>query len=137
MSVKLTDTLKLDFDQKHSQKRMSIPRIRFVARILRLPIKDVEAYRTANGIHVKITLKQEIHPITAVLIQSLMGSDYAKSCYDSIRVYNLTLHPEKYSETAHESWNVLFEKKYVEGELVSREVYDEKLTRKLRRELLE
>lgn len=135
MSIILTDTLKLDFDTKYVQKRMSINRIKYVVKMMRLKIKDVVAYRTANGIHVEITLKQFVHPITAVLIQALMNSDYAREVYNAIRAYNLTIHPEDYSQTAHEGWNVLYEEKYVDGKMVSKEEFDKKLTRKLRREL--
>jgi hypothetical protein len=134
--VEFTDELKLDFDQKHSQKRLSIPRLKFVSRLLRLPIEDVEAFRTANGIHVKIKLREKVHPITAVLIQSLMGSDYGREAYNAIRVYNLTLNPEKYDEVAHECWNVLYYRKYVDGRVASEERPDPKLTRRLKRELL-
>jgi hypothetical protein len=131
-----TDELKLDFDQRHPQKRLSIPRLKFVSRLLRLPVEDVEAYRTANGVHVRIKLKEKIHPITAVLIQSLMGSDYARECYNAIRVYNLTLHPDRYGEVAHECWNVLYYKKLVGGRVASEEKPDPKLTRRLRDELI-
>jgi hypothetical protein len=130
-----TNELKLDYEQKHPQKRMSISRIKFVSKLLRLPIKNVEAYRTANGIHIRLELKGQVHPITAVLIQSLYGSDYARETYNAIRVYNLTVNPEKYSDTAHELWNVLFYKKYEQGEVVSEEKFEEKLTKKLRKEL--
>jgi len=132
--MKWTDEIKLDFD-RGGQKRMSIKRIGYIARLLRLPIESVEAFRTSKGVHVKMKLKEEVHPITAVLIQSLMGSDYAREAYNAIRVYNLALNPEKYSSTAHETWNVLFEEKYVDGRVVSREEYDDKLTKRLRREL--
>jgi hypothetical protein len=136
MEVKWTNELKLDFDQKNPQKRLSIPRIKFVLNLLRLPIKNVEAFRTTNGIHVKIQLKKKVHPITAVLIQALCNSDYAREAYNTIRVYNLTLNPQKYSDIAHECWNVLYYKKLVQGEVVSQEKYDPKLTRKLRKELM-
>jgi hypothetical protein len=135
MEVEWTNELKLDFEQKNPQKRLSIPRIKFVSRLLRLPIKNVEAFRTANGIHVKIQLKKKVHPITAVLIQALCNSDYAREAYNAIRVYNLTLNPQKYSDTAHETWNVLFYRKYVQGKVASQEKFDSELTRKLRKEL--
>jgi hypothetical protein len=134
--MELVSELKLDFDQKHPQKKLSIPRVKFISKLLRLPIEDVEAYRTANGIHVKIKLKEKIHPITAVLIQSLMGSDYSREAYNAIRVYNLTLHPEKYDSVAHDCWNVLYYKKLVNGKVASEEKFDPKLTRRLKRELL-
>jgi hypothetical protein len=137
MEVKWTNELKLDFEQKNPQKRLSIPRIKFVLKLLRLPIKNVEAFRTTNGIHVKIQLKKKVHPITAVLIQALCNSDYAREAYNAIRVYNLTLNPQKYSDIAHECWNVLYYKKLVQGEVVSQEVFDPKLTRKLRKELIQ
>jgi len=137
MEVKWTNELKLDFEQKNPQKRLSIPRIKFVLKLLRLPIKNVEAFRTTNGIHVKIQLKKKVHPITAVLIQALCNSDYAREAYNAIRVYNLTLNPQKYSDIAHECWNVLYYKKLVQGEVVSQEVFDPKLTRKLIKELIQ
>jgi len=133
---KWVDTLKLDFDPKYPQKRMSIPRIKFIMKLLRIPIKNVEAYRTTNGIHVKIWLKGKLHPITAVLIQALCNSDYAREAYNAVRVYNLTLNPQKYSDDAHDCWNVLYYKKYVQGEVVSQEKFDPKLTRKLTEELI-
>jgi hypothetical protein len=136
MEVEWTNELKLDFEQRNPQKRLSIPRIKFVSRLLRLPIKNVEAYRTTNGIHVKIQLEKKVHPITAVLIQALCNSDYAREAYNAIRVYNLTLHPEKYDSVAHECWNVLYYKKLVDGKVASEEKFDPKLTRRLKRELL-
>ena len=131
-----TDLLMLDFEEDNPQKKMSISRIGYVARKMRLPIKDVKAWRTSRGIHVRIWLKKPVHPITAVLIQALMNSDYARETHNAIRVYNLTLHPKKYSETAKEAWNVLFYRKIVKGKVVSEEVYDPELTEKLRRELI-
>jgi len=65
-----------------------------------------------------------------------MGSDYARETYNAIRVYNLTLHPERYSETAEELWNVLYYKKIEKGKVTSREMFDSKLTEELRRELI-
>jgi len=135
--VKFTNELKLDFDQKHRSKRLDIKRIGWVARFFRLTVEDVEAWRTAKGIHVKITLKEKLHPLFAVLVQSLMGDDYARCAYNACRVLNLMANPQKYSDIAHDLWNVLFYKKLVQGEVVSQEKYDPKLTRKLRKELIQ
>jgi hypothetical protein len=134
--VKFTNELKLDFDQKHRSKRLDIKRIGWIARFFRLTVQDVEAWRTAKGIHVKITLKEKLHPLVAVFIQSLMGSDYAREAYNGCRVLNLMANPQKYNDIAHECWNVLYYKKLVQGEVVSQEKYDPKLTRKLRKELM-
>jgi hypothetical protein len=133
--LKFTDELMLDFDQKHKSKRMDIKRIGWIVRFCRLTVEDVKAWRTANGIHVRIQLKEKLHPLIAVLIQSLMGDDYARCAYNACRVLNLTVNPDKYSDTAHETWNVLYYKKLFEGEVVSQEKFDGKLTEKLRREL--
>ena len=131
-----TDIIMLDFEEDNPQKKMSISRIGYVARKMRLPIKDAKAWRTSRGIHVRIWLKETVHPITAVLIQALMGSDYARETYNAIRVYNLTLHPKRYSKTAEELWNVLYYKKIEKGKVTSREMFDSKLTEELRRELI-
>ncbi|MEM1820820.1 MAG: hypothetical protein QXU64_04450 [Thermofilaceae archaeon] len=136
-SIKYVDELKLDFEQRHPYKRLSIPRIKFVAKMLRLRVRDVVAHRTANGVHVRIALEQRLHPIAAVLVQALMGSDYARETYNAIRAFNLTASPDKYDDVVHECWNVLFHEKYVGGRLASREVFDPRLTRRLRRALEE
>lgn len=125
----------LDFEEENPQKRLSIPRLGFVARILRLNIEDVKAWRTAKGVHVRIKLNGTMHPVTAVLIQSLMGSDYARECYNALRVYNLVAGRET-SETAKQMWNVLWYRKIVDGEVVSEEKYDSELTRALMEELM-
>jgi intein-encoded DNA endonuclease-like protein len=130
-----TDELKLDFDNENPSKTMDIERIGYVARILRINIADVEAYRTAHGIHVKIKTNGKIHPFTAVLIQTLMGSDYAKECYDAIRVYNLLA--GKFNDIAKKTWNVLFYKKLVNNEVVSQEKFDPELTRKIKEEVIQ
>lgn len=135
MKVKFTNELKLDFDQKHRSKRIDVKRIGWVARFFRLTVLDVKAWRTANGVHVRIWLREKLHPLVAVLLQSLMGDDYARCSYNACRVLNLTANPDRYSETAHELWNVLFYKKLVDGRVASVEVYDPKLTGRLRREL--
>ncbi|MEM2946277.1 MAG: hypothetical protein QXI87_08030 [Thermoproteota archaeon] len=132
--MKWVNELKLDYEQKNPQKRLSIKRVGFIARKLRLTVKDVKAWRTANGIHVRITTKEKMHPITAVLIQALMGSDYAREVYNAIRTYNLNR--GGYSETAEEVWNVLFYKKLVKREVASQEKNDDKLTKKLMKELI-
>jgi hypothetical protein len=126
--------LKLDFDKKN---KLDIKRIGWVSRFCRLTVKDVKAWKTKNGIHIRIWIKEKLHPLIVVLIQSLMGSDYARECYNACRVLNLTINPEKYSKTAHEIWNVLFYKKIYKGKVVSEEKFDKKLTKKLKKELVE
>jgi len=133
--MRYTDELKLDYEQKNPQKRLSINRIKFVAQILRLKIVDVKAYRTANGIHIRLKTAEKMHPIFAVQVQTLMNSDYAREAYNVIRVYNLTMKKHRYPPVAHELWNVLFYKKLVQGKVASQEVFDPKLTRKLIKEL--
>jgi hypothetical protein len=127
--------LKLDFEQKNPQKRLSISRLQFISQILRLTILKVKAYRTTNGIHVRLETKEKMHPITVVMVQTLMGSDYAREAYNAIRVYNLE--KGNYSREAKELWNVLFYKKKIAGQVASQEVYDPKLTRKIERKLKE
>jgi hypothetical protein len=136
--VKFVNELKLDFDQRHRSKRLDIKRIGWVARFFRLQVGDVKAWRTANGIHVKIWVKEKLHPLFAVLVQSLMGDDYARCAYNACRVLNLMANPSKhgYPPIAFDCWNVLYYKKVTKGEVVSQEKFDEKLTEKLRRELI-
>jgi hypothetical protein len=134
--MRYTDELKLDFEQKNPQKRLSINRVKFVAQILRLKIVGAEAYRTANGIHISLKTAEKMHPIFAVQVQTLMNSDYARESYNVIRTYNLTMKKHRYPPTAFDCWNVLYYKKVTKGEVVSQEKFDEKLTEKLRRELI-
>lgn len=133
----LVNELKLDFDQRHPQKRMSVPRMKYIARLMRLPVEDVKAYRTAHGVHVTVRLREPVHALVAVLLQSLLGSDYGKEAFCAIRVLNLMASPDKYDKVARDCWNVLFYKKLVKGQVVSEEKFDPKLTRKLRRALIE
>jgi hypothetical protein len=135
--IPFTNEIKLDFDQKHRSKRLDVKRIGWVARFCRLTVEDVKAWRTSNGIHVRIKIKEKLHPLIAVLIQSLMGDDYARCSYNAVRVLNLMKHPERYSETAKGLWNVLFYRKYVGGKIASEEKFDKRLTSRLRRELVE
>ena len=137
LGVRPVNVLKLDFDQRNPQKRLSIPRIAWVARFCRLTVEDVRAYRTANGVHVVIRVREPLHPLIAVLVQALMNSDYARECYNAVRVLNLMSSPEKYGDVAHDCWNVLYYKKLVRGEVASEERPDPRLTRRLRRALLE
>lgn len=125
--------LKLDYEQANPQKRLSIGRLQFISKMLRLTILEVKAYRTTNGIHVRLKTKEKMHPFTIVMVQTLMGSDYAREAYNAIRVYNLET--GKYSREAKELWNVLFYKKKVAGVVASQEVYDPKLTWKIKRKL--
>ena len=129
--IVFTDEILLDFDNNHPGKMLDVERIGYVARRLRLEFTDIKAYRTANGFHVYMKLKEKVHPITAVLIQSLMGSDYARETYNAIRVYNLLAYPGRYPEYAWHVWNVLYKEKYVDGKLASKEEYDEELTKKI------
>jgi len=134
--IEFTNELKLDFDQRHRSKRLDIKRIGWVARFLRLTVEDVQAWRTANGVHVRIWIKERLHPLLVVLIQSLMGDDYARCAYNAVRVLNLMAYPDRYGEVAHECWNVLYYKKLVGGRVASEEKPDPKLTRRLRDELI-
>jgi hypothetical protein len=127
----LTDEILLDYDNDHPGKILDIERIGYIARKLRLKFTEIKAYKTSNGVHIHMKLKNKIHPVTAVLIQALMGSDYARETHNAIRVYNMLAHPEKYKPEMWQLWNVLFEEKYVDGKLTSKEEYDEELTKKL------
>lgn len=131
------NVLKLDFEQENPQKSMSVPRMAWVAKFCRLTVQDVKAYRTRKGIHVVIRVREALHPLIAVLIQSLMGSDYAREAYNAVRVINLMSSPDKYDKVAHDCWNVLYYKKLVGGEVASEERFDPKLTEELRRALIE
>jgi len=131
------NVLKLDFEEGNPQKSMSIPRIGWVARFCRLTVEDVRAYRTAKGVHVVVRVREPLHPLIAVLIQSLMGSDYAREAYNAVRVLNLMASPDKYDAVAHDCWNVLYYKKLVGGRVASEERFDPELTEALRRELIE
>jgi hypothetical protein len=130
-----TNEIKLDFD-RHEGQRLDVKRISWVAKFCRLTVENVEAYKTAHGVHVKIRLREKLHPLIVVLIQSLMGSDWKRESYNACRVLNLMKHPEKYSETAKGLWNVLYYKKLVKGKVVSKERFDPRLTRKLKKELI-
>jgi hypothetical protein len=80
-------------------------------------------------------VKEEIEPIITVLIQTLMGDDYARSAYNAVRVLNLMAAKKgQYSNTAYERWNVLFYKKKVNGKVVSCEEPDPRLTARLLKE---
>lgn len=127
--------IKLDYDKNYPQKRIGVERIGWISRFLRLTIDDVKAWKTKNGIHVKIWVKERLSPLMIVMIQSLMGSDYARESYNLVRVMNLLDKRKKYSRVAKEHFNVLFYKKKVKGKVASKEVFSKRLTKKLRGEL--
>lgn len=72
--MELENIIKLDFEEKNAQKRLSIDRVKFIAKMLRLKITDVESFRTANGIHIKLKTDQKMYPIFIVQVQTLMGT---------------------------------------------------------------
>jgi hypothetical protein len=133
--IPFTNEIKLDFDE-HKGQRLDVKRIGWIAKFCRLTVEDVKAWRTAHGIHIRINTREKLHPLVVVLIQSLMGSDYKRETYDACRVLNIMKHPERYSETAKNLWNVLYYKKLVGRRVVSKERFDPKLTKKLKKELV-
>ena len=96
--------LKIDFDNVRSVEglRRRLLRLSKVIRILRLSVGDIETKKSPSGkgYHVIIDMKRDIPDIVAVTLQSLMGSDYKRECYNLIRVAN-----------GIKNWNVLFKSK--------------------------
>jgi hypothetical protein len=131
----LVSELRLDFDKHYPQKRLNISRVCFIARMLRLTIISVEATKTKNGKHVRIIIAEKIHPVTQILIQALMNSDYAREVYNVIRVFNLLKPDANYSSVAAQRYNVLFYKKLVGGKVVSWEEPDPVLSERLMKRL--
>ena len=129
----MTGVLKLDFDRNYPQKRMEVERIGWVCRFVRLDVRDVKAWKTKHGTHVKIWTGRRLSPLMAVMIQALCNSDYARECYNLVRAINLLDKRKKYSKTVGESFNVLFYKKMVGDKVVSVEKFDPVSTRRLRK----
>jgi hypothetical protein len=133
--------IKLDFDSK----RLPIERIKFVCRFLRLDVDDVQVHKTVRkwkpnsrksdyGWHVRISLEKPLPIYIIGYVQTLMGSDWKRECYNFIRIVNLLTREIK-SKIMSENWNVLFNRKYLRRKLASVEEFDHEMTRKLRKEL--
>ena len=88
----MANKLKIDFDNVRSIEglRRRLLRLSRVIRILRLDVGDIETKPSPSGkgYHVIIDMKREIPDLLAITLQSLMGSDYKRECYNLIRVAN-------------------------------------------------
>jgi len=129
----VSGVLKLDFDNKYKSKRMDESRIGWVCRFIRLDVRDVKAWKTKHGTHVKIWTGRRLSPLMAVMVQALCNSDYARECYNLVRAINLLDKEKKYSKAVSESFNVLFYKKMAGGKVVGMEKFDPVATKRLRK----
>lgn len=64
---------------------------------------------TQHGYHIKVSIFQELEKIEIILLQALCGSDWKREVFNFIRLKQGRFH------------NILFEKKYRKGKLVSSE----------------
>jgi hypothetical protein len=95
--------LKLDIDTDRTEISwlgMS-RRIDLVESLLGLKEINCKIRNTKHGYHWYIKIKETLTPIETCLIQTLMGSDYKRECFNLIRIKH---HCKR--------WNVLFQKKY-------------------------
>lgn len=79
----MTTTLMLDFDGP--VPRDWFDRVRFVARIHRLPVDVISLRRTRRGWHVRIDVPRRIAFTRVVLLQALLGSDWKRETFNSRR----------------------------------------------------
>lgn len=93
-------TIKLDFDKKE----FSWHRINKVILLLRLDITDVSVEKSKHGWHITLNIKNKMNDHEIVCVQSLMGSDYKRECFNLLRVHS--------GKFPNQSWNVLFKKKF-------------------------
>jgi hypothetical protein len=105
----MTDyTLKLDFDGKQTDYEGHVKRIKLCLNIIGfIRIKDVNIMQTKKGFHTYLTVssnKTDLLPKDIVCLQSLLGSDFKRECFNFLRV--------KSGMLLNENWNVLFSKKW-------------------------
>ena len=104
----MTD-IKLDIDDKHGpfsrgeRLAFQIPAIRKMTGIF-LYLDSVT--ETAHGYHVRLHTAVTLEDYEIIILQLMLGSDWARECWNYGRVLN--------GESMNE-WNVLFEKKWKRG----------------------
>lgn len=89
-------------------------------------VTRVMGLKTRRGLHIRLwmfgTGFAEMPPYTVLRVQAMMGDDPMRSRFNRRRVVR------------HEQgWNVLWNQKWRNGKLVSEEVFDVELTKKLER----
>lgn len=97
----------------------------FPKRYHNVPEVPVRVWHTTNGWHLEIDLDNEIDNIIAVLMQSLLGSDYRREMCLLLRI-----------ERGCKNWNNLYQQKHKVNELgqrvrVSFEKFDVELSQKV------
>lgn len=97
----------------------------FPERYYGVPETPVRVWHTVNGWHLEIDLDNEIQNIKAVLMQSLLGSDFRREMCLLLRI-----------ERGCKKWNNLYRQKFKVNELgqrvrVSREKFDIDFSRKI------
>lgn len=85
----------------------------------------VDVKSTTNGWHIIVPISNQLTDLEVVLVQVLMGSDYKRELFNTMRV-----------KQNIKEWNVLFNTKYRNNIEISREQFSAKATHKLQDEIM-
>lgn len=118
-------TLKLDLDGKYGLS-IFLKRL-WIIKYLGLRVRKVLVHDTVNGFHLRLVCDNHIDPVKAILLQTLLGSDYRREMCNLLKVERGTKH-----------WNLLFKQKWATDKLgreypVSKESYNKELSQKVLR----
>jgi hypothetical protein len=106
--------IKIDLDYINDTMWHSLAkRVKFTEKILDDNITCETIYRTNKGYHVRMHTENTYSDASIVALQSILGSDNNRELFNLMRV-----------RAGAKDWNVLFRRKYKDGQLVSREVLD-------------
>jgi hypothetical protein len=96
--------IKVDIDRKVYDGKH---RIEAVISMLGLKTKTIDKRRSRSGnFHWQIEIEEILTPVEIVCIQSLMGSDFKRECFNLMRAVQL----KDKSDLVKKHWNVLFNK---------------------------
>jgi len=100
--------IKLDLDCNELEFKDYINRFKIVLHIIGfIKLEDINVMQTKKGFHVYLAIESKkvvLLPSDLVCLQSLMGSDYKRECFNFLRV--------KSGLVLDDSWNVLFNRKW-------------------------
>lgn len=76
----MSTTIKLDIDRKRVG-RAPFRRLDFLCRVLRLHREAILTYRTANGWHILLFVRERVSPPIVVAMQAIAGSDWRRETF--------------------------------------------------------
>ena len=125
----MNSVLKIDIDKEIDFKQFK-KKLKDTLEFFRLKHEKIEVFDTKHGHHICINLSKEIDNASIVFLQLLLGSDPNREMFNWLRIKHL----ERTRELRNfKHWNVLFAKKWVNKKLISKEVFNKKITNYMNR----